>query len=176
LRRVTPGADLLLHSDQGCQYTSYACQDRLAAPGIRANGRGNCWDSAVMERFFRSLKTESISRDRYQTREEIGWTVKKIHPFLQHPVPPFCRGRHVTRPNRARLSETGLTDCPNLLDHYNLALAGEGAQRLGCLDILEAVEAATQSLAVEGDHWGVADQICRVGAEMRGDLAGIEAL
>ena len=31
----------------------------------RMSRRGNCWDNAVMERFFRSLKTESISRDRY---------------------------------------------------------------------------------------------------------------
>ena len=43
--------------------------------------RGNCWDNAVMERFFRSLKTESISRDRYQTPEEVGWAVKKYIHF-----------------------------------------------------------------------------------------------
>jgi putative transposase len=43
--------------------------------------RGNCRDNAVMERFFRSLKTESISRDRYQTREEVGWAVNKYIHF-----------------------------------------------------------------------------------------------
>ena len=83
LRRVTPGTGLLFHSDQGCQYTSHAYQDRLAALGIRASmsRRGNCWDNAVMERFFRSLKVESISRDRYQTQEEVGWAVKKYIHF-----------------------------------------------------------------------------------------------
>lgn len=83
LRRVAPGAGLLFHSEQGCQYTSRAYQDRLAALGIQASmsRRGNCWNNAVMERFFRSLKVESISRDRYQTREEVGWAVKKYIRF-----------------------------------------------------------------------------------------------
>lgn len=83
LRQVTPGTGLLFHADQGCQYTSRAYQDRLLELGIQASmsRRGNCWDNAVMERFFRSLKTESISRDRYQTREEVGWAVKKYIHF-----------------------------------------------------------------------------------------------
>ena len=84
LRRITPGTGLLFHSGQGCQYASHAYQGRLAAPGIQASvsRRGNCWDNAVMERFFRSLKTESISRDRHQTPEEVGWAVNKyIHCY-----------------------------------------------------------------------------------------------
>jgi putative transposase len=49
--------------------------------------RGNCWEglplgyNAVMERFFRSLKVEAISRDRYQTQDEMVWTVKKYIHF-----------------------------------------------------------------------------------------------
>ena len=45
LRRITPDSGLLFHSDQGCQYTSHASQDRLAALGIRASM--SCWDNAV---------------------------------------------------------------------------------------------------------------------------------
>jgi putative transposase len=83
LRQVTPGIGLLFHSDQGCQYTSHAYQDRLAELGIQASmsRRGNCWDNAVMERFFRSLKVEAISRDRYQTQDEMTWAVKKYIHF-----------------------------------------------------------------------------------------------
>jgi putative transposase len=84
LRQVTPGIGLLFHSDQGCQYTSHAYQDRLAELGIQASmsRRGNCWDNAVMERFFRSLKVEAISRDRHQTQDEMAWAVKKyIHLY-----------------------------------------------------------------------------------------------
>ena len=43
--------------------------------------RGNCGDNAVMERFFRGLKVESISRGRHQTLEEVGWAVRKHIPF-----------------------------------------------------------------------------------------------
>jgi transposase InsO family protein len=49
--------------------------------------RGNCWEglplgyNAVMERFFRSLKVEAISRDRYQTQDEMVWAVKKYIHF-----------------------------------------------------------------------------------------------
>ena len=47
LWQVTPGIGLLFHSDQGCQYTSHAYQDRLAELGIPASTgrRGNCWES-----------------------------------------------------------------------------------------------------------------------------------
>jgi len=83
LRRIAPGSGLLFHSDQGCQYTRHAYQNRLAALDIQASmsRRGNGWDNAVMERFFRSLKTESTSRDRHQTQEEVGWAVNKYIHF-----------------------------------------------------------------------------------------------
>lgn len=83
LRQVTMSTGLLFHSDQDCQYTSHAYQDRLAEPGIQASmsRRGNCWDNAVMERFFRSLKVEAISRDRHQIQDEMTWAVKKYIHF-----------------------------------------------------------------------------------------------
>lgn len=83
LRQVTPETSLLFHSDQGCQYTSHAYQNMLSDLGMKASmsRKGNCWDNVVMERFFRSLKTESISRDRYQNQEEILWSVKKYIHF-----------------------------------------------------------------------------------------------
>ena len=83
LRQITDTSGVLFHSDQGCQYTSHAYQDRRAALGIKASmsRRGNCWDNAVMERFFRSLKVESISRYRHQRREELAWAVKKYIHF-----------------------------------------------------------------------------------------------
>lgn len=57
-RQVT--ADLLFHSDQGCQYTSIAFCEALQQWGIRQSmsRRGNCWDNAVVERVFRTLKHE----------------------------------------------------------------------------------------------------------------------
>jgi putative transposase len=51
---------LLFHSDQGCHYTSKTFRQQLWRYGIRQSlsRRGNCWDNAPMERFFRSFKTE----------------------------------------------------------------------------------------------------------------------
>ncbi|SJM90894.1 IS3 family transposase [Crenothrix polyspora] len=57
--------------------------DKLSELHIKASmsRKGNCWDNAVMERFFRSLKTESTSRDQYQTHEEMTWAVTKYIHF-----------------------------------------------------------------------------------------------
>lgn len=65
-RRPPPG--LLFHSDQGCQYTSQAFQRLLREAQVThsMSRRGNCWDNAVVERFFRSLKTERVRDKRYQ--------------------------------------------------------------------------------------------------------------
>jgi putative transposase len=59
-RRPAPG--LMFHSDQGCQYTSHVFRHFLSQNGITQSmsRKGNCWDNAVVERFFRSLKTERV--------------------------------------------------------------------------------------------------------------------
>ncbi len=64
--------DLLFHSDQGSHYTSLAFRQTLWRFQIQQSmsRRGNCWDNAPMERFFRSLKTEWIPEKGYKTLEE----------------------------------------------------------------------------------------------------------
>jgi len=54
--------ELMFHSDQGCHYTSLAYRQLLWRYQIKQSmsRRGNCWDNAPMERFFRSLKTEWV--------------------------------------------------------------------------------------------------------------------
>jgi putative transposase len=58
LRRPAPG--LIHHSDQGCQYKAQAYQDIINNNGIicSMSRRGNCYDNAVKESFFKTLKTE----------------------------------------------------------------------------------------------------------------------
>jgi putative transposase len=53
----------LFHSDQGVQYSATLFQDALKLHGITQSmsRRGNCWDNAVQERFFRNLKTEYLN-------------------------------------------------------------------------------------------------------------------
>ncbi len=62
--RLPHASGLLLHSDQGCQYTSHAYRQVLSAQGLTCSmsRRGNCWDNAVAESFFSTLKTELLSR------------------------------------------------------------------------------------------------------------------
>ena len=64
LKRRCPGSGLLHHSDQGCTYASEDYQTILDAHGITCSmsRRGNCYDNAVMEAFFSSLKTELADR------------------------------------------------------------------------------------------------------------------
>jgi putative transposase len=64
LKRRCPESGLLHHSDQGCTYASEDYQTILDAHGITCSmsRRGNCYDNAVMEAFFSSLKTELANR------------------------------------------------------------------------------------------------------------------
>jgi transposase InsO family protein len=56
-------SNLMFHSDQGTQYSSKAFIDYCNQNNITQSmsKKGNCWDNAVMERFFRSLKTERLN-------------------------------------------------------------------------------------------------------------------
>lgn len=62
----------MIHSDQGSQFTSQEWRDFLKDHNLEASmsRRGNCYDNAVAESFFASLKTERIRRKIYKTREE----------------------------------------------------------------------------------------------------------
>ena len=61
LKRRCPIEGLLHHSDQGCTYASEDYQRMLDANGITCSmsRRGNCYDNAVMEAFFSSVKSET---------------------------------------------------------------------------------------------------------------------
>jgi len=67
-----PPAGLVHHSDRGCQYASAAYRATLAAAGLRASmsRRGNCYDNAVVESFFRTLKVERVYDRHYTTLQE----------------------------------------------------------------------------------------------------------
>lgn len=72
LKQRKLSSDLLLHSDRGSQYVSRLYQLLLIKHGILCSmsGKGNCWDNAVMESFYRTLKVELIYQKTYKTRRE----------------------------------------------------------------------------------------------------------
>ncbi len=103
-RRQVDGP-LLHHSDKGCQYTSSAFQDLLKTQGITCSmsGTGHCFDNAVAESFFHTLKTEHIYFETYETREqakhsifeyiEVFYNNQRRHSFLNYLSPSeFERG------------------------------------------------------------------------------------
>lgn len=63
---------LLLHSDQGSQYAAADYRTMLATNGIECSmsRKGNCWDNAVAESFFHTLKTELVHHEDYRSRSE----------------------------------------------------------------------------------------------------------
>ena len=72
IRRRTPNAGLLHHSDRGSQYAATAYQQLLTTHGMTGSmsRRGNCWDNACVESFFGTLKRELICHRQYRTRDE----------------------------------------------------------------------------------------------------------
>jgi putative transposase len=67
-----PAPGLIVHSDRGSQYASEAHRALLTRRGLRASmsRKGNCWDNAVMERFFLNLKMERVWQRDYANHAE----------------------------------------------------------------------------------------------------------
>jgi transposase InsO family protein len=99
LARRSPAAGLLHHSDRGVQYASEDYQALLASRGITCSmsGKGDCWDNAVMESFWGTLKTELVNHEDYQTRErarasifeyiEVFYNRQRLHSSLGYVSP-----------------------------------------------------------------------------------------
>ena len=97
--RRPDGSKLLHHSDRGSQYTSDAYQKTLRTLGITCSmsRRGNCYDNAVMERFFWSLKHEWTKHQSFENLEEAQLSVfeyietfynrERIHQALGYLTP-----------------------------------------------------------------------------------------
>jgi putative transposase len=72
IRQRRPEAGLIHHSDRGVQYASNDYQNVLSQNGMicSMSRKGDCWDNAVMESFFGSMKTECTHHRRYHSRSE----------------------------------------------------------------------------------------------------------
>lgn len=99
IRNRRPAKGLVVHSDQGCQYTSRRFRQRLKSEGLRSSMGlvGTCWDNAVAESFFASLKKESGYEGRYISAEaairdvasyiEIFYNSIRLHSHLGYQSP-----------------------------------------------------------------------------------------
>ena len=80
-RKQPDTSKLLFHSDQGTQYTAnmFAVYCESLKITRSMSRRGNCWDNAVMERFFRNLKTERLNHLRFINHEAV---IAKVMSYI----------------------------------------------------------------------------------------------
>jgi len=72
-----PAKGLIWHTDRGSQYASDSHREILKQHGViqSMSRKGNCWDNAVSESFFHTLKTELVHHDNFKTRAEAQHTI-----------------------------------------------------------------------------------------------------
>jgi len=99
LQRCPDGQDLLHHSDRGVQYASDDYQHLLKEHGIEVSmsGKGDCYDNAMMESFWATLKTELVHQQEYASHEqarrsifeyiEVFYNRKRLHSSLGYVSP-----------------------------------------------------------------------------------------
>jgi putative transposase len=86
--RRKPKNQVVIHSDQGSQYTSSDWQNFLKSHNLicSMSRRGNCYDNAVAESFFQLLKRERIKRKTYKNREEARQDIFNYIEMFYNPV------------------------------------------------------------------------------------------
>lgn len=77
IQRKRPQKGLLFHSDRGSQYTSHEFRKLLEKDHFiqSMSGKENCYDNAVTESFFHTLKTELVYFEKYRTRSEVPQSI-----------------------------------------------------------------------------------------------------
>jgi transposase InsO family protein len=83
-----PAAGLIHHSDRGSQYCAVDYQGELRKNGIRISmsGKGNCYDNAMVETFFKTLKSELVWRASFQTRQDAEQAIARYIDGFYNPV------------------------------------------------------------------------------------------
>lgn len=87
IMRRRPNADCIHHSDRGSQYASYDYQKLLKKHGLQPSmsGKGNCYDNAACETFFKTIKSELLWRSSWQTRDQAHGAIAKYIDEFYNP-------------------------------------------------------------------------------------------
>ncbi|MDA8563886.1 IS3 family transposase [Mariniblastus sp.] len=105
-KRMPETSNLLLHSDRGCQYTSDEYQTALRTMNITCSmsRTGCCYDNAVVERFFWSLKHEWTKFESFENMDQVRasvfkyietfYNLKRIHQSLEYLSPEQFEKKH----------------------------------------------------------------------------------
>jgi putative transposase len=111
-QRIPSIDGLVFHSDRGSQYASHDYRNKLKASGITCSmsRRGNCWDNAVAESFFGTIKTELIHRQNFSSQLEartviaewieVFYNRKRIHSSTGYLTPVEFENRYWRNTNK----------------------------------------------------------------------------
>jgi len=106
MKRTSPDAEVIFHSDRGVQYASETYRKFLKNERIKPSmsRKGNCYDNAYVESWFSSLKKECLYRRNYRSAEELRGLVfryievwynkKRLHSKLDYQSPEEYRIKH----------------------------------------------------------------------------------
>jgi len=96
-----PPKGCIHHTDRGSQYCSHDYQKRLEKYGFKVSmsGKGNCYDNAAVETFFKTLKAELIWRSTWQTRRQVEMALFEYINGFYNP-----RRRHSTLGGKSPLA------------------------------------------------------------------------
>jgi putative transposase len=106
IKHRQPASGLLHHSDRGSQYASHEYQELLEQHGIRCSmsRKANCWDNAVAESFFATLKLELVYQTRWSTKAnarsevfeyiEVFYNRQRRHSALGYLCPDEFERKH----------------------------------------------------------------------------------
>jgi putative transposase len=86
VRNPAPG--LIHHSDRGSQYCSHGYQRLLKAHGMISSmsGKGNCYDNAMVETVFKTIKSELVWRTSFQTRRHAEKAIGRYIDGFYNPI------------------------------------------------------------------------------------------
>lgn len=99
IRRRRPRPGLMHHSDRGCQYTSADYRHELEELGVTVSmsRKGNCWDNAVAESFFKTIKEELVHRQLWDGKShlrsalfeyiEVFYNRRRLHSAVGYKTP-----------------------------------------------------------------------------------------
>jgi transposase InsO family protein len=131
--RKKPEQGLLHHSDRGSQYASHEYREALERMGMRQSmsRKGNCWDNAPKERFFRSLKYECLNYERLVSKAEAKlhtidyiafYNGQRIHSSIAYKTPLAAEQEFYSG-----LRETALAGAPGWRGSGQSTNRGRGA-------------------------------------------------